>query len=132
MIYRSSNIRFNRQKYLSFWTIFCTFIPLTTQKIKILKIFWRYYHFTHVYQKSWSYATLFLRCDVQFLFFILGYFLPFYSLTTQKIKIKKKTHGDIILHMYTKNNDHMIYSVLEIWCMTEWWADRWTDRKSDI
>ena len=26
-----------RQNFLSFWTIFCPFIPLTTQKIKILK-----------------------------------------------------------------------------------------------
>ena len=38
--------------------------PLTTQKIKILKNWnkhWRYYHFTQVYQKSRSYAILFLR-----------------------------------------------------------------------
>ena len=38
--------------FLSFWTIFCPFTPLTTQKIKILKKGkkpWRYYHFTHVY-----------------------------------------------------------------------------------
>ena len=46
-------------------------------------------------QKSWSYTTLFLRYGMwrmYFLFFILGYFLSFYSLTTQKIKILKKTH----------------------------------------
>ena len=50
---------------------------------------------------------------MKFLFFILGYFLAFYPLTAQKIKIKKKkeTPGDIIiLHMYTKNYDHMMYS----------------------
>ena len=111
-----------RQNVFSFWTIFCSFTPLTMQKIKILKkwkkrleassfptsapqmtiissmipdiwsttgrIFchfgllfaplphwqpkkskfwknetntWRYHHFTQVYQKSWSYAILFLR-----------------------------------------------------------------------
>ena len=105
--------------YFYFWTIFCPFIPLTAQKIKISKkwkkcpqdviilhkcpkimitwytapeiwgvtdvivIFdfwlffalllekwkfqkkekntWGYHHFTQLYQKSWSYATLFLR-----------------------------------------------------------------------
>ena len=44
---------------------FLPYCPLTTQKIKILKK-WkksacRYHNFTKVYQKSWSYATLFLR-----------------------------------------------------------------------
>ena len=38
---------------------------------------WRY-HVTQMQQKSWLYATLFLRYDawrMQFLFFVLGYFL---------------------------------------------------------
>ena len=42
----------DRHNFLSFWTIFCPFTPLTTQKIKILKKGkkpWRYYHFTPVY-----------------------------------------------------------------------------------
>ena len=38
MIYGSWNIRCNRQKFLSFWAIFCPFSPLTTWKIKILKL----------------------------------------------------------------------------------------------
>ena len=38
MIYGSWNIRRGRQKFLSFWAIFCPFSPLTTQKIKILKL----------------------------------------------------------------------------------------------
>ena len=33
----SWDIRRNRQKFLSFWVIFCPFIPLTNQKAKILK-----------------------------------------------------------------------------------------------
>ena len=47
----------------------------------------------------------------------MGYFLPW---TTQKIKIKKekkkeKKPGDIIiLHMCTKNYDHMMYSSQDI------------------
>ena len=38
MIYGSWNIRCNRQKFLSFWAILCPFSPLTTWKIKILKL----------------------------------------------------------------------------------------------
>ena len=37
MMYRSWDIKHNRQNYLSFWAIFCHFTPLTTQRIKILK-----------------------------------------------------------------------------------------------
>ena len=38
MIYGSCNIRCNRQKVSSFWTIFFPFSPLTTWKIKILTL----------------------------------------------------------------------------------------------
>ena len=39
----------------------------------------------------------------------------------------KKTTGDIIiLHMCTKNNDHMMYGSWNMVC------DRWTDEKSEI
>ena len=37
MIYGSWAMERDQQIFLSFWTIFCTFIPLATQKIKILK-----------------------------------------------------------------------------------------------
>ena len=47
----------------------------------------RYHHFTQVYQKSWSYAIMFLRYGTwhkYLLFFILGYFLPFYCTNSPK------------------------------------------------
>ena len=37
MMYVSLDLECNRQNFLSFWTIFCTFTPLTTKKFKILK-----------------------------------------------------------------------------------------------
>ena len=50
---------------LSFWAIFSPLTSLTTQKITILKKMkkknYRYHHFTHVYQKSWSDDVWFLR-----------------------------------------------------------------------
>ena len=51
------NIRCDRQKFLSFWAIFCSFSPLLTWEIKILKL--------------------------------------------------KKTPGDIILNIFTINDNHM-------------------------
>ena len=52
--------------YFSFWAIFCPFPSLTTWKVKIFKkvkkkTTFRYYHFTQVQQKSWSYAIVYLR-----------------------------------------------------------------------
>ena len=54
IIYSSCDMEHNRKNFLSFWPIFCSLTPLTTQKIKILKKWknsWRYY-FTNVYQKT--------------------------------------------------------------------------------
>ena len=65
MIYGSWNIRCDRQKFLTFWAIFCPFSPLTTWKIKILTL--------------------------------------------------KKTPGDIIiLHIWTINDNHMMYGSLDM------------------
>ena len=41
MIYSSWNIRCDRQRFLSFWAIFCPFTLLTTQKIKTKKKKWK-------------------------------------------------------------------------------------------
>ena len=67
MIYGSwdiSDMKCDRQNFLSFWAIVCPLTLLKTRKINILKNdkdIWRYYHFTEVHQKSWSNAILFLR-----------------------------------------------------------------------
>ena len=79
----------------------------------------RYPYFTQLYQKSWSYAILFLKYDTWqiLLFFILGYFLSFYSPNKQpkKLKFQKKKNeknpGDIIIL-------HKCYIAPEMWCMT--------------
>ena len=91
---------------------------------------WGYHYFTQVYQKSWSYAILFLRYGTQqleLLFFILVYFLFFYPLTARKIKIEKK---------WKKLRYHHFTHVSEIWCATdgrtEGQTDRWWHIQSDI
>ena len=97
-MYGSWDMERDRQNLFSFWTIFCPFTllpPPTTpdspkyEKIKKMKKLpgdMRHHHFTQVYQKSWSYAILFLRYGTwhMYFFFILGYFLPFYSPSSQK------------------------------------------------
>ena len=104
MIYGSWDMERDGQNFLSFWTAFCPFTPLTTRKIKILKKWkknpWRHYHFTNVYHKLQSYDVWFLRYWTWRTesFVILDRFLPFYPLTTQKIKILKnwkKKHLEI-------------------------------------
>ena len=101
-----------RHNILSYWTIFCLFIPLTTQKWKkILEI----YHLTHVYHKWQSYNTWFLGYQAwkTKFFVILDCFLPFYppnNPKNQNFEKMKKASGDIIiLHKCTKNDNHMMY-----------------------
>ena len=89
--------------------LFLPFYPLTAQKIKISKNKknpWRYHHFTQVYQKSWSYAILFLRHGMwwmQLLFSILGYFLPFYPCNLlKKWKFQKNEKDNWKYHHFTQ------------------------------
>ena len=75
---------------------------------------------------------------MQLLFFILGYFLPFFAFTFKSSKkqnfkkMKKQTKiknkikqqqqqqpGDIVLHKCMKNHDHMLYCSWDIWYMTD-------------
>ena len=104
--------------FLLFWTIFCTFSPLTTRKIKILKK-WkknngRYYHITHVYLKWQSYDVWFLRYEAwQIEFFIMNHFLPFYPPNNPKNQNFEKMirmPGYIMI---------ICYAVCEIWRVTD-------------
>ena len=78
---------------------------------------WRYCHFAQVYQKSWSYAILFLRCGTwQMLIFILGYFFPFYPPNSPK---KSKFQ-----------NNEKIPKIMIRWCrVPEKWCT--TDRRME-
>ena len=82
---------------------------------------WRYYLFTQVYHKWQSYDILwFPRYWVQRteFFVILDHFLLFYLPNNPKNQNfeKKKTPGDIILHMCTINDHHMMYSSWDMKC----------------
>ena len=64
MMYGSWDIKHDRQTFLSFWTIFCPFTPLTARKIKISKKWKKCLEMSSFYTsvtKIWSYGILFLR-----------------------------------------------------------------------
>ena len=117
MMYGSWDREHNRHNFLSFWTVFCTFTPLWTQKIKIfikmektpediiilktyITVIW-----CMVPEIWYNWRTEF--------FVILDYFLHFYLLNNPKNqnfeKLKKASRDIIILHKCTKNYDHMLY-----------------------
>ena len=79
--------------------------------MKKKKKYWRYHHFTHVYQKSQSYKVLLLRYGVrQISFVVLGHFLPFTPSThnnpeNQNFEKMKKAFADVI-----KKHNHMMYA----------------------
>ena len=130
MIYGSWNIRHNRQNFLSFWAIFALSPPPQTPPQRhrksrfwtIEKNIWRCYHFVQVDHKWQSYDVWFLRYGAwQTEFFVtLDCFFPFYppnNTENQNFEKMKKAPGDIIiLHMCTKNHNHMMYSSWD----TEW------------
>ena len=63
MMYGYWDMDCDKHNFLLFWTIFCPFTPQKPKNSKFWKNEkkpWRYHHFTHVHQKSWSYVILFL------------------------------------------------------------------------
>ena len=138
MMYGSWDTECNRQNFLSFWTIFCSFTPLTTRKIKILKN-WSVIHLETPIHTSVPkimiicYAVWDMvhdRCNY-FSFWVI--FCPFNPLTAQKLKIFKKWKKCLeISSFYICVPKIMIrwYSVPEIWCITDGWTDGWTEKET--
>ena len=117
MMYGSWDMECTGQNFLSFWTVFYSFTPLTTRKIKTLKKMkkntWRHYHFTQGYHKWQSYDVRFLRYQAQWreVFVILDIFAllpPWNNPKNQDFEKNLEKPADIIsLHKCTKNHDHM-------------------------
>ena len=138
---------------------FLAFHPLATQSIKIFlkmkKNPWRYHHFAQVYHKWQSYDIWLLRCEVQqagffchlgswqmqLLFFILGYFLPFYPPNIPRNENFKKWKKILEISSFNTSVPKIMiicYNVPEIWPVTHvivifyfgqffGWVDSWTD-----
>ena len=91
MMYFYWDIEHDRENFLSFWTVFCPFTPLWTQKIKIFKKMekntWRYYHFTNINDSHMMYGFSDMECNGQKFFSFWTVFCSFTPLTTYKILI---------------------------------------------
>ena len=95
-MYGSWDMEHKQKTSLSFWAIFCSFTPLTPQKIKILKKWkentWRYHDFTQILPKimiiCYTVSEIWHVTGVIFIFHF-RLFCPFTTLTNQKIKIFK-------------------------------------------
>ena len=115
MIYGSCYIRCHRQKFLLFWVIFYHFSPLTTTKIRILKLKKTpgdiiILHICTINSNHLMYGSSDMECSRANFLSFWTVFCLFTPLTTQKIKILKKTPADIIiLHRCTINENHMMY-----------------------
>ena len=90
---------------------------------------WKYHNFTQLYQKSRSYATLFLRYDVWWMYYLsfhFGLLLPFYPFNNPKNQnlFKMKTK---ISSFHTCVPKIMVTwpMVPEIWCITYRRTDGW-------
>ena len=139
MMYGSWDTERDRPNFLLFWTIICTFTPLTIQKIKILKK-WksakRNYHFTQVYQNhdhipDCSWEMVCDTCNCYFSFWAI--FCTFTPLAARKIKILKKWKKHLkIPSFYIRAPKIMIRwrTVPDIWCATDGRTDRWTVKKT--
>ena len=119
MIYGSRDMEHDRQNFLSFWTIFCPFTPLTTQKIKILKKWKKHLEILSFYTSvpkimiiCYTVPEIWCMTDAIVIFHFRLFFalLPHNSPKNENFTKMKKTHGDItILHKCTKNHDHMLH-----------------------
>ena len=118
----------SQQNFLSLWTVFCPFTPLTTRKIKILKNWKKPLGISSFYTSVQKimiicYTVPWISHVTNLLFFILGYFLPLYlpnSLKNQNlVKIEKKS---LEISSFYNSVPKLIIRwcmVPEIWCVMD-------------
>ena len=120
--WQSHNVWFLRYKawhnFLLFWTIFCPFTTIATQRPKFLKKWKTRLEISSLYTSvtkaviiCFTVAEIWNATDV-FVIFHFVHFLPFYPLNSPKNqkfkKLRKSPRYIIILHMGTKNYDQMM------------------------
>ena len=134
MMYSSWDTEWDRQNFLSFWTIFCPFSLLTIQKIKILKlkktpgdiiIYTFSLKMTIIWcmvPEIWS-ATDRVFCHFGAFFALLS---PYGPRELKFWKMKKIPEDIIILQMCTINDSYMMYSSWDMKCNALNFLSYWT------
>ena len=85
-------MKHDTQNFLPFWTVFCPFSPLTTQKIKILENWKKKPGDITILQKCTKNHDHMLYCSLNTVHKVQSFwaiFCPFTSLAARKIKIQK-------------------------------------------
>ena len=135
IMYGSWNMGRDKQIFFHFWSLFCSFTPLTTAKSK----FWKKWKKlpgdiiilhkgtkNHDHMLQCSPDTIRGKCNFYFSFWAI--FFPFTPLTTQKIyfflKEKDTWRYHHFTHVYEKLWLHDI-TVPEIWCTTDGRQNKW-------
>ena len=120
IMYSFWDIEHERHIFLSFWTIFCPFTLLTTQKIKILKN-WKKMSGDIILHMCPINGSWYMECNRQIFLSFWAIFCPFTPLKTWKIKIFRKWKKLLEILFYTSVPKIMIicYSVPEIWCLMD-------------
>ena len=107
---------------------------------KCLKILSFYIYLFNINEDHMIYGSWNISYNRQKFLSLWAIFCPFSSLTTWKIKILKlkKTPGDIILHICTVNDNHMMYgswdmesnrqSFLSFWTVFGRFSPLWTQK----
>ena len=134
MIYGSWNIRCDRQKFLSFWAIFCPFSPLTTWKIKILTLKKTpgdiiILHICTINDNHMMYGSWGMERNRHnfLLFWTVFCPLPTYGPKKKHFeKMKKAPEDIIILQMCTINDSHMMYGSWDMECHGQMFFSFWT------
>ena len=106
MMYDSWDMEHDRHNFLSFWTVFCPFTSVWTQKNfetmkkplgDIITL-----HMSTVNDNQMMYDSWDMECDGQNFLSFWTAFCPFTPLVTQKIKILKKWKNHLeIISFYT-------------------------------
>ena len=122
MMYGFWDIERDRQVFLSSWTIFCPFTPLTIQKIKIFEK-WKKKQTLEILSFNASVPKIMIICyTVPEIWLFWAIFFPFTPLTVWKMKISKKWIKLLeILSFYTSVPKIITlwYSVRETWRVTD-------------
>ena len=106
MMYCSWDTEWDRQNFLSFWAIFCPFRPLTTRKLKILKLKKTpgdiiVLHICTINDNHMMYGSWDMERNRQNFLSFWTIFRPFNPLTTWKIKILKNWKKRPEISFYT-------------------------------
>ena len=128
MMYGSWDMEHDRQNFLSFWTVFCPIVPLTTRKIKILKKWKKGLQIPSFY--TWV-PKIMIICltvpeiqHVPYVIFFFSFWAIFCPSSNPKQTQSKQT---CTYHDFT----HAHKKIMILWCKVPEYGAQRRDRRTD-